>query len=196
MQTVMRLRGRAERSHVFSASYLFTMLLAGACATLVGQNLGLGRVDRSWRAIRVGLAVHGSLLGGLAVAMLLYREPIVAFFSDDPAVIAIGSEMLLYQSGTFAAWAFFFVFFRALQGAGDVTVPMALALGNSLLVTLPLGMWLSTGLGWGPRGVFAATLTGAVTVTAATGAWLATGRWTRGGPVAPPPPAPPDAPDG
>lgn len=43
MQTVMRLRGRAERSHVFSASYLFTMLLAGACATVTfdffGQSL-------------------------------------------------------------------------------------------------------------------------------------------------------------
>ena len=38
-------------------------------------------------------------------------------FATDPTVIDIGSEMLLFQAGTFAAWAFFFVFLRTLQGA-------------------------------------------------------------------------------
>lgn len=151
--------------------------LAGACATLVGQNLGKGDVPRAWRSLAVGLAAHVALLWTLAAALVLFRRPIMGAFASDPAVIALGSQMLVYQAGAFAAWAFFFVFLRALQGAGDVAVPMLLSLGNSLLVTVPLGLWLSSQ--HGVTGIFAATFAGAVTVTLLTGAWLATGRWTR-----------------
>jgi len=151
--------------------------LAGACATLVGQNLGAGDVRRSWQAIGVGLAAHVALLWSLAAILVLFRHEILSAFASDPEVIALGSEMLVYQAGAFAAWAFFFVFFRSLQGAGDVAVPMLLSLANSLLVTVPLGLWLSST--HGVTGVFAATFLGAATVTVLTGAWLATGRWTR-----------------
>jgi putative MATE family efflux protein len=154
--------------------------IAGACATLVGQNLGAGHVPRAWRALRVGLAVHAAFLWSLAGILLALRVPIVAAFSDDPEVIRIGSELLAYQAGAFAVLAFYFVFLRTLQGAGDVRVPMLISLGNALGVTLPLGVWLSGPGGLGPTGIFLATLAGSVTVTLATGAWLATGRWTRG----------------
>lgn len=155
--------------------------LAGACATLVGQSLGSGNVPRAWRALGVGLAVHLALLWSLAAGLALFRRAILTAFADDPEVIRIGSELLLFQAGIFAAWGFYFVFLRALQGAGDVLVPMALSLGVALAVTLPLGLWLGgeAGAGWGPRGVFAASLVGAAAVTLATGLWVATGRWTR-----------------
>ncbi len=157
--------------------------LAGATSTLVGQSLGARNVPRAWRSIGVGLAAHVVLLWSVALGLAFFREPVLRLFADDPAVIAIGSQMLLYQAGTFAVWAFFFVFFRALQGAGDVQVPMLLTLGNSLLLTLPLGYFLSLRLDWGPSGVFAASLVGAVVVTAGNGLWLSTGRWTRRAPL-------------
>jgi putative MATE family efflux protein len=155
--------------------------VAGACAVLVGQALGSGNVPRAWRAVGVGIAVHVSVLWSIALAIAVFRRQIMSAFASDPGVIDIGSEMLVYQAGTFAAWAFFFVFLRTLQGAGDVAVPMLISLANSLLLTLPLGVWLSTpaGLDWGPTGVFAASFSGSLVATSATGAWLATGRWTR-----------------
>lgn len=154
--------------------------LAGACATLVGQNLGAGDRGRAWRALGVGLAVHATLLWSLALALFAFRTPILAAFSDDPEVIRIGSELLAWQAGAFGFMGLYFVFFRALQGAGDVLVPMALSLGNSLLVTLPLGAWLARegGGGLGPTGLFVASFAGAGVVTLATGAWVASGRWT------------------
>jgi len=155
--------------------------LAGACATLVGQNLGAGNRRRAWRALGVGLVAHTSLLWTGAALLFLFRGPILTAFTQDPEVIRIGSRLLVYQAGAFLFWGLYFVFFRALQGAGDVKVPMLLSLGNSLLLTLPLGAWLSSprGADLGPEGVFLATLISAGTITLATGAWLATGRWTR-----------------
>ncbi|MDX1650156.1 MAG: MATE family efflux transporter, partial [Myxococcota bacterium] len=158
--------------------------LAGAAATLVGQNLGAGRVRRAWASLGVGLAVHAPLLWSVAAVLYVFRTPIVAAFAGDPEVIRLGAELLRYQAGTFAAFGLYFVFLRGLQGAGDVAVPMVLSLGNSVFFTLPLGVWLATeaGLGWGPEGVFMASMVGAFAVTAMTGAWLATGRWARRAP--------------
>ena len=120
----------------------------------------------------------------IAAGMYLYRIEIISAFARDPEVIRIGAELLVYQAATFGVWAFYFPWFRALQGAGDVAVPMLISLANSLLVTLPLGFWLSTewGLGRGVSGVFMASLCGSAIVTTLTGLWVATGHWTRAAP--------------
>lgn len=153
--------------------------LASACATLVGQALGAGNVPRAWRAIGVGLVVHGSFMWTVALGIFLFRVSIVAFFSDDPEVIRIGSEYLAFTAGSFFFWAFQFVFMRSLQGAGDFFVPMLLSLGNTFLLTLPLGYYLSQHTGLAETGLWISGLVSAFTGTASTALWLSTGRWTR-----------------
>jgi Na+-driven multidrug efflux pump len=125
----------------------------------------------------VVLVVHGSVMLGFALAVGCFREPILALVSDDPEVQRVGAEYLLYTAGVFAMWAFYFVFLRALQGAGDVLVPMLISLANLFIVTLPLAWALARGFGLGPTGIWIANLAGSVFVTLATGAWLATGHW-------------------
>jgi len=152
--------------------------LAGATATLVGQNLGAGRVQRAWRAVFVGLAVHATLILCLAAGLFFFRVPLLEVFTQDPEVIAIGSEMLAYQAASMAMMAVYLVFFRTLQGAGDMIFPMAMSLANALLLTLPLGLYLAHSREMGPSGIFIAGLAGSVTITLASSAWVATGRWT------------------
>lgn len=153
--------------------------LAGAAATLVGQNLGAGRVRRAWQSIGLGLAVNITLLWTIGAGMALFRGEIMALLADDPEVIAIGSEMLLFQAAAFAVWGFYFVFFRSLQGAGQVGVPMLGSIFSSVCVSLPTGLLLSGPLGWSYTGIFAATVAGSTVNTLVTGGWLASGRWTR-----------------
>lgn len=154
--------------------------LAGAAATLVGQNLGAGNIPRAWRAVGVGLGVHAPLLWSIALALFFWREPLMAFFTNDPEVIRIGAEFMAYQAGQFFFFGLSFVFFRTLQGAGDMTIPMAISLGMSLLFTIPAGFYMASdwGLAMGPRGVFIASLASAGLMTVLNGAYLATGRWT------------------
>ncbi|MBW2240725.1 MAG: MATE family efflux transporter [Deltaproteobacteria bacterium] len=154
--------------------------LAGAAATLVGQNLGAGNIPRAWRAIGVGLGVHAPLLWSIALGLFFFGEPLMALFTDDPEVVRLGAEFMTYQAGQFFFFGFSFVFFRTLQGAGDMTVPMAISLGLTLLVTIPGGFYLASdwGLAMGPRGVFVASLVSAGLMTVMNGAYLATGRWT------------------
>ncbi len=153
--------------------------IASACATLVGQALGAGDVRRAWRAVAVALLVHGALMWSVALCVYLFRVEILAFFSDDPEVIRIGADYLRYASGAFAMWAFFFVFMRTLQGAGEVIPPMLISLGTTLAFTLPLSTFLARHTELGPTGIWIAFLAQSVVSTVGTGLWLATGRWTR-----------------
>ncbi len=155
--------------------------LAGAAATLVGQNLGAGNVPRAWRAVWVGLSVHAPLMWAIAGAIFWFREPLVSAFAQDPEVIRIGSEWLGYQAGQFVCFGLSFVFFRVLQGAGDMTVPMVLSLGVSLLLSIPLGTWMASdwGLAMGPTGVFVSSLITAIVTVLLNGGYFATGRWAR-----------------
>ncbi|MFP6565095.1 MAG: MATE family efflux transporter [Myxococcota bacterium] len=152
--------------------------IAGAAATLVGQALGAGNPQRAWRSIFVTLCVHAPLLWVLALAGYVFRFEIMQAFSSDPDVVALGAELLAYQAASFFFLGINFVLFRALQGAGDVMVPMWMSLANALLITLTLGLWLTRGLQMGPTGIFIANLAGAATATLFLAAWTATGRWT------------------
>ena len=153
--------------------------LAGACATIVGQALGAGNVSRAWRAIGTGLTVHAAIMFCFAAAFGFLRVEILEFFSNDPEVIRIGSEYLWWLAWSVTLWAFFFVFMRSLQGAGDFVVPMAISLGTTFLVTLPLAWYLTSHTDLAETGIWIAQLVSSGVVTIGTGLRVATGRWTR-----------------
>jgi putative MATE family efflux protein len=153
--------------------------LASACSTLVGHALGAGDRGRAWRAIGLGVLVHGALMWSFAVGVFLFRVQVMELLADDPEVIRVGADYLRYAAGSFACWAFYAVFFRALQGAGDVVVPMAISLGSAFAIAVPLALMLTRVAGLGPTGVWIASLASSAVGTAAMGAWLATGRWAR-----------------
>lgn len=152
--------------------------LAGATATLVAQNLGAGDRSRAWKSLWSGLSVHATLMISMAIALFFYRVPFLQAFTDNAAVIELGDEMLFYQSLVFVGLGFHFVFFRALQGAGDVMFAMMTSIANSLF-NVALGTYLAVSLDYGPTGIFISGLTSTALVTTVTAGWIATGRWTR-----------------
>lgn len=155
----------------------FSFPLATACATLVGQALGAGNVPRAWRAIGVGVLVHGSVMWTFAAIIFFFRAELLGLITSDPEVIRVGSEFLVFSAGSFVLMGFNLVAMRSLQGAGDFIVPMLIAVSGSLLVGIPAAHVLADM--WGPTGIWSGSLIGTAFSTLATGAWLATGRWTR-----------------
>ncbi|MDP6977380.1 MAG: MATE family efflux transporter [Myxococcota bacterium] len=156
--------------------------LAGAIATLVGQNLGSGNRKRTWQALWSGVSVHAALMIAMAIALFFYRVPFLEAFTDDPSVVELGDEMLFYQSLTFISMAFYFPFFRALQGAGDMMFAMGTSVANALF-NLALGTYLAEGLGYGPTGIFISALVSSVSVTTVLAIYILTGRWMRRSPA-------------
>lgn len=152
--------------------------LANACATMVGQNLGAGSLERAWAAIRVTYVLEIVLLWPCALVMFWYRDAIAAAFTNDPAVATLAAEYLFYSSIVLGFYGLYFASFRALQAAGDMRSPMIISIGVAA-VGLPAGWWLATESGLGATGMWIANLGYAATNCALTIGWLWTGRWAR-----------------
>jgi putative MATE family efflux protein len=153
--------------------------IANACATLVGQNLGAGRPERVWPAIRLGFGVVCAALWPMALALVLWREPFVAWFTDDPAVARLASEYLAYAAALLVFYGFYFIAFRSLQAAGDMLSPMLISVSLAFGVGIPLAVVLSTRLDYGATGMWIANLVyGALNAGAMMG-WLVRGKWLR-----------------
>ncbi len=136
-----------------SVSYPFFLGVAIAGSSLVGRNLGAGRPDEAWRAVRSARRLGRAL--GLAFAALFWLGgPLVAhWFTDEPGVLA---EALLYVS--ILAWSQPLVAEEAVNekvlfGAGH---PRAIfwisTVGN--VARVPLAWWLAFGLGAGAAGLW------------------------------------------
>lgn len=118
-----------------------------AVAALVGRSIGAGRPDVAAARARLGLAMAMVYMTGCALAMLLFREPLIAIFvsGDVPPdraarIISIGAAMMICAAIFQTADAAGVVCTGALRGAGDTVWPG--------LVTIVLSWTFIVGGGW------------------------------------------------
>ncbi|MCX8101961.1 MAG: MATE family efflux transporter [Geminicoccaceae bacterium] len=127
--------------------------LNAATVALVGQNLGAGRIDRvrAAAAATLGTGVVLMALGGVLVFFL--RRPLLALFSDDPAVLSLGALYLGFAVLAFPAYAIVVLGAGVLQGLRRPVPALLVGTGRHLLAP-PLVLWsLDVGLGLGFVGI-------------------------------------------
>jgi MATE family, multidrug efflux pump len=138
---------------------LFALLpafgVSSAAATMVGQNLGAGRVDRAEQAVWTAARYNMAVLGSVGVFFLLAARLIVSGFTDDPVVAGYAVDCLRTVSLGFVFYAAGMVLTQAFNGAGDTWTPTVVNFFVFWLLEIPLAWWLSrTSLG--AHGVFIA----------------------------------------
>lgn len=123
-------------SRVMQSIFLPAMAIAFATAPLAGQNFGAGAADRVKRTFR-DAAVLGSAIM-LALTLLCQWRPdvLVAFFTDDAGVVAVGADFLRITSWNFVATGLIFTCSGIFQALGN-TVP-ALAASATRLLTFAI----------------------------------------------------------
>ncbi|HRK11822.1 MAG TPA: MATE family efflux transporter [Thauera sp.] len=137
---------------------MFTLMpawgMSNAAATLVGQNLGAGEPERAEAAVwRIGWMNMAFTLA-VSVAFFLLHDELVALFSDDPQVIAIGGEWLAILAYSYFVYGWWMVSVQAFNGAGDTMTPTWINLVFFWLIQIPLAWALALPLGWAHSGVF------------------------------------------
>jgi putative MATE family efflux protein len=128
--------------------------MSNAAATLVGQNLGAQQPGRAEAAVwRIG-CYNMAYLIAVSVVFFLFPDRLIAIFSDEPAVIAIGGEWLRILSYSFFVYGWWMVTVQAFNGAGDTATPTRINLVFFWLIQIPLSYYLAIELGWQQSGVF------------------------------------------
>lgn len=170
---VLGLANRCE-----AITYLTTNGFGAATATMVGQNLGAGRPERSARAAWYSAGWMG--LFGLASGALLFVFPrqVLGLFTSDAGVIEVGVPYLRILALTQPMMALEIVFEHAFAGAGDTLPPMLISVPMNL-VRVPLVLWVVESLEAGLLGIaWVLTLTAMARGVAAT-VWFGRGGWKR-----------------
>ena len=129
---------------------LFWMIVSAigiSITTFVGQNYGAGKHDRVRKSVRICLGMSIVISIGMSIFLILARKPLFSLFTQDPAVIRIGSEMLALITPCYIFYVFIEVLSGALRGMGDVLIPTAITLGGVCVLRL---VWIAGTLHFSP----------------------------------------------
>jgi putative MATE family efflux protein len=151
--------------------------ICSAAATLVGQNLGARRPQRSEHAVWLAGFYNMAFLTVVGVAFFFGARSFVGRFTDDPGVASIAVECLKYVSLGYPFYAWGMIMEQAFNGAGDTATPTWINLFCYWTLQLPLAWWLAHVAGLGPRGVYLAIRSAESVLAVVSVVLFRRGRW-------------------
>jgi len=164
-------------SRITSLIHIIIIGGVSALSTMIGQNLGAGKMERSETIIK---KIFTSFIGISIIECIivyLFRNPIYRAFISDKAVISLGSTYMTYM----VFFIPFFVAFRLCGGvfnaAGQTKASMGLSLVRLWGLRIPLSYLLALNMGLGAVGIWLGMGLGNVGGAAIALILLARGTW-------------------
>ena len=143
-------------SMLANVAYVYSIAVAQATQILIGYMLGARKLDevtrRVWSTIRIALLVSELL----TLAIFLLCDPIYSLFTADPAIHALGRQIVLVEFVLEIGRSVNIVMTRGLTTAGDVWYPVLVGIFSMWTVAVLGGWLLGHGLQWGLVGIWIA----------------------------------------
>jgi MATE family multidrug resistance protein len=137
-----------------SLTFMVPLGISSAAAVSVGHAVGAGDKARARRDGWLALGLGTSFMLLAAVVFLLAPGALIALYTRDPRVMALGSSLLWIVAAFQIFDGIQTVSTGALRGLGETRVPMLANLAGYWLLGLPLGMTLCFVLHWGIYGLW------------------------------------------
>jgi len=151
--------------------------LSNAAATLVGQNLGAKHPERAEKSVwRTGF-YNMLFLGGVGLIFVVFAEPIVRLFTQDPVVVPLAASCLRLVSYGNIGYAYGMVMLQSFNGAGDTVTPTIVNFFGFWLLEIPLAYWLAMRTGLRSNGVYLSIVIAECAVAIASVILFKRGRW-------------------
>ncbi|MDS0282713.1 MATE family efflux transporter [Haloarcula onubensis] len=175
-------------TRVFSVIFLPAIAVARGVETMSGQNIGAGKYDRAEQANYLAAKGLFAILALMGVAIFLVPRPIVAVFTDDPAVVAEGATFLRYVSLSFGFIGIMRAFTGGFRGAGKTLVAAAISVTTLAVIRLPIAYVASqyrlpvpfADAIFGVRGIWLAFFVSNVAGATIAWLWFRRGTWRDG----------------
>lgn len=160
-----------------SLSFLPTLALGTASATLVGQSLGARKHNRGMIYGIQSVKLGGVIMGILGAFAFFLAPHILKIFTDHPDVLSEGTKALRLLSLVQIFQAMGIVFAQSLLGSGDTKFVMLADVILHYLILLPLtyilGVLLKLGIwgAWGAMDIYVIMLAAVMTHRFLSGKW-------------------------
>ena len=151
--------------------------LSNAAATMVGQNLGAGKPERSEAAVWRATGFNAAFYLTIGMVFIFFSHAIVGIFTHEPNILAYGTSALHIIAYGFAFYGAGMVLETAFNGAGDTWTPTYLNVVIFWAFEIPFAYTLAYYFGWGPDGVFWAITLAFSLLAVASGLLFKRGKW-------------------
>ena len=153
--------------------------LSNAAATLVGQNLGAKQPERAEKSVwRTGL-YNMIFLGLVGVFFILFAEPVIRLFTQDPAVVPLAVAALRIFSYGNIGYAYAMVMLQAFNGAGDTVTPTIVNFFAFWTLEIPLAYFLALHTRMQAHGVYWSVVVAEASMAAVSIVLFKRGYWKR-----------------
>jgi len=120
---------------------------AAAATTITGQCYGSGQKKLTWRFGWITTLVGMFFMAVTGALMFIFSEEMIAFISPEPAVIALGSKILMIEAFSEPFYGASLVASGAMRGTGDTFVPSCLKFVSMWMVRIPVAILLRSKYG-------------------------------------------------
>jgi len=150
--------------NIWAFVFMVPLGLNAAGAVRVGQAVGRRDPEGVWRAGWTALALGACFTAASALAFLVAGRPLIAAFSRDLTVLAIGPSLLAIAGVCLVFDGTQGISTGILRGLGETRIPMLTNLAGHWFVGLPLGYAACFWWGWGVQGLWLGLAAGLVIV--------------------------------
>jgi len=154
------------------------MSFSMATSTLVGQNIGAGRIARAEDVARIAAMISFGALSVLGLIFFVLAPHIGALFVPGHAEVI--SETAVYIrtiSWSFGFLGLQFALMGVLRASGDMMAAMIISLVSQWVLQFPLAYLLSKHTSLGAHGLWWAFPTSNIAIAIISGIWFARGNW-------------------
>ena len=148
-------------------TYMVPLGVSAAAAVSVGHAVGAGGPARARRAGWLALALGTGFMLLAAVVFLVAPRPLIALYTTDAQVMAVGPALLLLAAAFQIFDGIQTVSTGALRGLGETRAPMIANLIGYWFVGLPLGIVLCFVFKWGIYGLWIGLTTALIIIATA-----------------------------
>ncbi|MBK4738692.1 MATE family efflux transporter [Noviherbaspirillum pedocola] len=168
-------------SNVLQVVTIPVMGMSMAVSTLVGQNIGAGKIDRAARVAQLGALLSFCLLTLLGIVAWLCAPWLVRFFiPDDASVIAEGAHFIRIMCLAWGGIGIQLCIVSAFRASGNMLIAMIIAMVSQWMIQFPLAYVLSKHTMLHAQGIWWSFPVTNLAVSLISICWFARGTWKDG----------------
>lgn len=147
---------RQYANNISMFTYLFAIAVGMGTSIIVGRLVGANDKEEAYKRVWYSVRWSLSITIVMVVLVIVFREPLIRLFTDDPTVVNIATTVLIFGFLLETGRSINIVLVNSLRAAGDAKYPLFIGAFSMVLMSVPLGYFLVFTLDLGLVGVWIA----------------------------------------